>query len=58
MLMVEKPYQTRPALSSTKKAPGFCIVCGAAATTEALFRVQGAIIIQRYCDKCLSGAKY
>jgi len=58
ILIVEKPFQTRPVLSSTKKAPGFCIVCGAPATTEALFKVVGAIIIQRYCDKCLSGAKY
>ena len=43
-----KLYQTRPALHTTKKSPGFCITCGEIATTEALFKLQGAMIIQRY----------
>ena len=33
------PYQTRPALHTTKKSPGFCITCGKIATTEALFKL-------------------
>ena len=53
-----RPYQTRPALHTTKKSPGFCITCGGIATTEALFKLEGAMIIQRYCDKCLSNAQY
>lgn len=53
-----KPYEIRPAISSTKKASGFCITCAAVATTEALFKLEGAIIIQRYCDACLRDAKY
>ncbi|MFL6338665.1 MAG: hypothetical protein ACJ718_06115 [Nitrososphaeraceae archaeon] len=53
-----KPYQTRPALNTTKKPAGFCIICGEIATTEALFKLEGATIIQRYCDKCLSSAQY
>jgi hypothetical protein len=57
MIMV-RPFQTRPALHSTKKSPGFCITCGEIATTEALFKLEGAMIIQRYCDKCLSSAQY
>jgi hypothetical protein len=56
--MMTKPFETRPAMSSTKKAPGFCITCAAVATTEALFKLEDAIIIQRYCDGCLSDAKY
>ena len=28
------------------------------ATTEALFQLDGAVLIQRYCDKCLSKANY
>jgi hypothetical protein len=52
------PYQTRPALHTTKKSSGFCITCGKIATTEALFKLDGAMIIQRYCDKCLSSAQY
>ncbi|MFL6422274.1 MAG: hypothetical protein ACJ71D_07280 [Nitrososphaera sp.] len=57
MIML-KPYQTRPALNTTKKSAGFCIICGEIATTEALFKLEGATIIQRYCDKCLSSAQY
>ncbi|HZB00095.1 MAG TPA: hypothetical protein VE308_03625, partial [Nitrososphaera sp.] len=53
-----KPYQTRPASHSTKKSQGFCIICGEMATTEALFKLEGAMIIQRYCEKCLPGARY
>ena len=58
LMTVVKPFETRSAISSTKKSPGFCITCGKVATTEALFRVEGAIIIQRFCDKCLPKADY
>ena len=53
-----KPYETRPASSSTKKGPGFCIVCGKIATTEALFQLEDVVIIQRFCDNCLPKANY
>jgi hypothetical protein len=53
-----RPHYTRPAFHPTKKSPGFCITCGGIATTEALFKLEGAMIIQRYCDKCLSNAQY
>jgi hypothetical protein len=53
-----KPYETRPALTSTKKSPGFCIVCGKVATTEALFQLKDAVVIQRFCDGCLKLADY
>lgn len=55
---VLKPFETRPARSSTKKASGFCVTCAAIATTEALFQLEGAVIIQRYCDACLPRANY
>lgn len=57
-ITVIKPYETRPASTGTKKASGFCIVCGKVATTEALFQLQDAVIIQRYCDICLINANY
>lgn len=57
-MTVVKPYETRPASTSTKKASGFCIVCGKVATTEALFQLQDAVIIQRFCDICLPKANY
>lgn len=55
---VVKPFQTRPASISTKKEPGFCVECSAIATTEALFKVAGVIMLRRYCDKCLPSADY
>lgn len=58
MLAVVKPYQTRPASISTKKEPGFCVECSAVATTEALFKVEGVIMLRRYCNKCASSADY
>ena len=55
---VKKPFQTRPTSLGTKKSPGFCVTCSAVATTEALFKLEDAIVIQRYCDKCLPNAEY
>ena len=58
IIAVVKPFQTRPASVSTKKEPGFCVECSAIATTEALFKVAGVIMLRRYCSKCLPGADY
>jgi hypothetical protein len=30
----------------------FCIGCGSVATQTALFKIEGATIIERYCDRC------
>lgn len=32
----------------------FCVGCGGTATQTALFKTEGAVIIERYCDKCAS----
>jgi hypothetical protein len=53
-----KPFETKPATMSTKQSPGICIVCSKVATTVALFQLQDAVIIQRYCDGCLPKANY
>ena len=53
-----KPSKTKPAQEDPKKSSGFCVLCGALATTQALFKITGAIIVQRYCDKCLPKAQY
>jgi hypothetical protein len=58
MRTVVKPFQTRPASMTTKKEVGFCVECSAKATSEALFKLSGAIIVRRYCDECLPGAKF
>lgn len=30
----------------------FCVGCGGKATQTALFKIEGATINERYCDKC------
>jgi hypothetical protein len=30
----------------------FCVSCGNMATKEALFNVDGAMLIEKYCDTC------
>jgi hypothetical protein len=32
----------------------FCIGCGSVATQTALFKIEGAVILERYCDVCAS----
>ncbi len=29
-----------------------CVICGKTATQEAIFTVEGASIIEKYCDSC------
>ncbi len=58
MQIMVKPFKTRPAGVSTSKSAGFCIMCSAIATTEALFQLQDAVVIQRFCDKHISEANY
>jgi hypothetical protein len=35
-----------------KERKYYCIGCGSAATQTALFKIQGATIVERYCDSC------
>ena len=53
-----KPFETRPVTLSAKHAAGFCVSCSAIASTMALFQLEDAVLIQRYCDKCLPTANY
>ena len=32
----------------------FCVGCGSVATQTVLFKVEGATIVERYCDGCAS----
>jgi hypothetical protein len=32
----------------------FCIGCGGIATQTALFKTEGAVLVERYCDTCAS----
>ena len=35
----------------------FCAGCGSVATQTALFRIEGAVVLERYCDICSSKLK-
>lgn len=35
-----------------KERQYFCISCGGAATKTALFKIEGATIVEGYCDSC------
>ncbi|HYA84951.1 MAG TPA: hypothetical protein VEH06_16120 [Candidatus Bathyarchaeia archaeon] len=35
----------------------FCVDCGNVATQEALFQVDGASLIEKYCDICVKNIK-
>jgi hypothetical protein len=37
-----------------KERQYFCISCGGGATQTAFFKIEGATIIERYCDVCAS----
>ena len=32
----------------------FCVGCGGVATQTALYKIEGAVILERYCDTCSS----
>ena len=47
----------KPSVEPRGKAK-FCAHCGNIATQEALFKVnESVILIERYCDKCISNVK-
>jgi hypothetical protein len=35
----------------------FCVGCGGVATQTPLFKIEGATIIERYCDSCAKSVK-
>ena len=43
---------------TTKKASGFCVECSDIATSEALYKLSGIVVVRKYCDKCIDTAKY
>ncbi|MDP9490551.1 MAG: hypothetical protein M3P28_10200 [Thermoproteota archaeon] len=51
--MLEKILKSiEPFTSDPKKNMKFCIDCGAPATKLVTYSTEGAIILERYCDKC------
>ena len=51
--MLEKTLKSIESFtSSSEKNSRFCVGCGEAATKLVKYDTEGAIIIEKYCDKC------
>jgi hypothetical protein len=48
---MEKVFSSVRSFVDASKNPKFCVSCGNIATKEALFDVDGAVIVEKYCDK-------
>ena len=56
--MLEKTLKSiEPFTSSSEKNSRFCIGCGELATKLVKYSTEGAIIIEKYCDKCADAIK-
>jgi len=51
-LLEKKLKSIEPFTSNSKKNSRFCISCGELATKIAKYDTEGAIILEKYCDKC------
>jgi hypothetical protein len=49
---MEKTFSSLKPLVDADRKSKFCLKCGSRATQEALFDVDGAILIEKYCDTC------
>jgi hypothetical protein len=49
---MEKVLSSLRSFNDVGKNPKFCISCGNTATKEALFDVDGAMLLEKYCDMC------
>jgi hypothetical protein len=49
---MEKVFSSFRSFVDAGKNPKFCVSCGDIATREALFDVDGAMPIEKYCDAC------
>jgi hypothetical protein len=49
---MEKVFSSLRSFDDVGKNPKFCVSCGNMATKEALFNLDGAILIEKYCDTC------
>jgi hypothetical protein len=52
--MLEKTLKSiEPFNSDTEKSSGFCIGCDRIATKLVKYETEGAVILEKYCDKCV-----
>jgi hypothetical protein len=50
--MEKKVFSSFRSFDDVGKNPKFCVSCGNTATKEALFNVDGAVLVEKYCDIC------
>jgi hypothetical protein len=50
---MEKVFSLLRAFVDVGGKPKFSVKCGNMATQEALFNVDGAMLIEKYCDTCV-----
>jgi hypothetical protein len=51
--LLEKTLKSiEPFTSNTEKNSRFCIGCGELATKIVKYSTEGAVILEKYCDKC------
>jgi hypothetical protein len=50
--IMEKVFSLLRPILEVGRIPKFCVSCGKTATQEALFNVDGAMLIEKYCDTC------
>jgi hypothetical protein len=56
--LLEKTLKSiEPFKSDTEKSSGFCIGCGRTATKLVKYDTEGAVILEKYCDKCAKEIK-
>lgn len=49
---MEKKFSSIRALDDVGGKVTHCVSCGNIATQEAIFAVEGATIVEKYCDSC------
>ena len=49
---MKKKFSSMRALADVGGNTKPCVICGNTATQEAIFIVEGATIIEKYCDSC------
>ena len=49
---MEKKFSSMSAFADVGGNIKSCVICGNTATQEAIFTVEGATIIEKYCDSC------
>jgi len=56
--LLEKTLKSiEPYISNVEKNSRFCIECGQPATKLVKYDTEGAIIIEKYCEKCVKSIK-